>query len=111
MGWRVGTSDDVQPLLHVALVLELRVCGGAGCGEERVEVELVELSLTGDSEQLVRHLVGEQPHLRQRPVRTPGARLVTCVIFFGPLFIGVGPVEDLFLDELARRQRPEGRAG
>ena len=108
---RVGATDDVEPLLNVALVLELCARARAGGGEELVKVELVELALTGDREQLVGHLVGQQAHLRQRPVRVPLAGVLASIFVLRSLLIGVGPVEDLLLDELARRQRPERRAG
>ena len=79
--------------------------------EERVEVELVELPGARDRQQLVRHLVGEQAHLRQRAVGVPFARVLRGELLLGALLVGVGPVEDLLLDELARGQRPERRAG
>ena len=41
----VGAADDVQPLLHVCLVYELRRDAGASCLEERVQIELIELAL------------------------------------------------------------------
>ena len=59
LGWRVGATDDVEPLLDFVLVLELGPVTRACRGEELVEVELVELALAGDREQLVGHLVGE----------------------------------------------------
>jgi hypothetical protein len=78
--------------------------------EKGVEVELVELAAAGDRQQFVRHLIGQQPHLRQRAVGVP---LPGCWrrSLLGTLLVGVGPVEDLLLDELARRQRLERRAG
>ena len=107
---RVLAPDDVQPLLHVALVLELRR-SRAGRGEELVEVELVELPGARDRQQLVRHLVGQQPHLRQRAVGVPLAGVLRGELFLGALLVGVRPVEDLLFDELARGQRLERRAG
>ena len=44
LGGRVGATDDVEPLLHIVLVLELSARPGACSGEELVEVELIELS-------------------------------------------------------------------
>ena len=108
---RVPAADDVQPLLHVALVLELRVVARARRLEERVEVELVELAGAGDRQQLIRHLVGQQAHLRQRAVGIPLAGVLRGELFLGALFVGVRPVEDLLFDELARGQRLERRAG
>ena len=79
--------------------------------EELVEVELVELPGARDRQQLVRHLVGEQAHLRQRAVGVPLAGVLGGELFLGALLVGVGPVEDLLFDELARGQRLERRAG
>ena len=108
---RVLAPDDVQPLLHVALVLELRLAARARCREERVEIELVELPGARDRHQFVRHLVGQQPHLRQRAVGIPLAGVLRRELLLGALLVGVGPVENLLLDELARGQRLERRAG
>ena len=110
LGGQVRAADDVEPLLHIVLVLELGARAPAGRLEELVEVELVELALVGDRDQLVGHLVGEQPHLGQRRVRVPLARVLVGELLLGALLVGVGPVEDLLLDELARRERLERRA-
>jgi hypothetical protein len=104
----VLASDNVQPLLYVALVLELRALSRARSRKELVEVELVELPGARDRQQFVRHLVGKQTHLRQRTIRVPLAGVLGGELFLGALFVGVGPVEDLFFDELARRQRLNG---
>jgi hypothetical protein len=53
---RVLAAEDVQPLLDVPLVLELRASPRSRCLEEGVEVELVELPGARDRQQLVRHL-------------------------------------------------------
>jgi hypothetical protein len=45
---RVGAANDIQPLLHIVLVLERRKHTGAAGGEELVEIELVKLAATGD---------------------------------------------------------------
>ena len=79
--------------------------------EERVEIKLVELSGARDRQQLVRHLVGQQAHLRQRAVGVPLARVLRRELLLGALLVGVRPVEDLLLDELAGGQRLERRAG
>src|SRR5262245_42266166 len=55
----VRATDDVNPLLDLVLVPERCTVTRARRGKELVEVELIELALTGDGEQLVRHLVGE----------------------------------------------------
>ena len=107
----VRPSDDVQPLLDVISVLELRARGCARSREELVEVKLVEFPGTSDRQQLVRHLVGKQTHLRKRSIRAPAAGVLRSVIVLGALLIGIGPVEDLLLDELARRKRAERSAG
>ncbi len=44
LGRRVRTPDDVEPLLDIVLVLELRARTCAGGSEELVQVELVELA-------------------------------------------------------------------
>ena len=41
---RVTAPDDVQPFLHIVLVLERRSIAGAAGGEKGVEIELVELT-------------------------------------------------------------------
>jgi hypothetical protein len=107
---QVSAADEVEPLLNVGLVRELGVLADALCLEELVEVELVELALIRNGDQLVRHLVGEQAHLRERPVRVPGVRMRDGVLGLGALLVGVGPVEDLLLDELTGCQRLERRA-
>jgi len=60
---RIPAANDVQPLLHVALVFELGQHARARGLEEGVEVELIKLSGARDGHQFFRHLVGEQPHL------------------------------------------------
>ena len=107
----MGTADDVEPLLDIVLVLELGRGAGAGGFEEGVQVELVELALVGDRDQLVGHLVRKETHLGERPVGVPVVRVGVGELGLGSLFVGVGPVEDLLLDELARRQGFEGGAG
>jgi len=48
----VRAPDDLQPPLHVALMLELRVLSVTRRGEELVEIELIELTGPRDREQL-----------------------------------------------------------
>ncbi len=108
---RIPAADDVQPLLHVALVFELRQHTRARGLEKGVQIKLVKLPGAGDGHQLVRHLIGEQPHLRQRAIGIPLAGILGGELFFGALLVGVGPVENLFFDELAGGQRLERRAG
>ena len=67
-----------------------------------VEVELIKLPGPCYRYQFVGHLIGEQPHLRQRTVGIPLAGVPLGEIFFGALLVGVGPVENLLLDELSR---------
>lgn len=47
----------------------------------------------------------------QRTVRIPFAGILCGEFFLGALFVRVGPIEDLFLDELTGGQRLERRAG
>ena len=68
---QVLASDNIQPFLYVALVLELRAFARAGGRKEFVEIELVELAGARDRQEFVRHLVGEKTHLRQRAIRVP----------------------------------------
>ena len=93
------------------LCLNCALLARAGCREELVEIELVELPGARDRQQLVRHLIGQQAHLRQRAVGVPLAGVLRGELLLGALLVGVRPVEDLFLDELARGQRLERRAG
>ena len=97
---RVLAPDDVQPLLHVALVLELRAFARAGRSKELVEIELVELPGARNRQQLIRHLVRQQPHLRQRSVGVPLAGVLDGELLLATLFVGVRPVEDLLFNEL-----------
>jgi hypothetical protein len=108
----IRTPDDVQPLLHIVLCLNCAPAALPGSLEEGVEIELVKLPAARDRQQFIRHLIGEQPHLRHRAVGVPFAGvLLTANSSFGTLLVGVGPVENLLLDELARGQRLERRAG
>ena len=101
-----GAAYEVEPLLDVLLVLEVRV-GALSLGrEEEVEVELVELTLSGDAGDVIGDLVGHEHHAGQRLVG------VVCPdpVDLAALLVGVGPVEDLLLDELAGVERAERRA-
>ena len=71
----------------------------------------VEIAGAGDGHQFVRHLVGEQAHLRQRAVRVPLAGVLGRERLLGTLLVGIGPIEDLLFNELAGGQRLERRAG
>ena len=92
-------------------MLELRAVSRARSRKELVEVELVEFPGARDRQQFVRHLVGKQTHLRQRTIRVPLAGVLDGEVFLGALFVGIGPVEDLFFNKLARRQRSERCSG
>jgi hypothetical protein len=102
---RVLTANNVQPFLYIALVRELGSLSLTRRGKELVQVELVELPGAGDGQQLFRHLVGKQTHLRQRTVRVPLAGVLSGKLFLGTLFVGVSPVEYLLFDELAGGER------
>src|SRR5689334_14143250 len=79
--------------------------------KEGVQVEFVELPGAGYRHQLVWHLIREQTQLRQRAVGVPLGGVPGSKFFLGALFIRVSPIEDLFLNELASGQCPEGGAG
>lgn len=102
------TANDVQPLLHIALVLELSLRSSTRCLKERVEIELIKLTPTRNRQQLVWHLIGQQAHLRESAVGVTFIGVLDGKSFFGSLLVGVRPVEDLFLNELAGGQRFEG---
>ena len=108
---RVRASNDVEPLLYIALVPELRLGTHALRREKLVEVELIELAAAGDGKQLFGHLVGEQAHVGQCPVGIALLGVLLRELTLGPLLIGVGPVEDLLLDELTCCQSSERSAG
>ena len=106
----VGAPDEVQPLLHVVLELELRLVALALGLEEHVEVEGVELAAARDAANLLRHLVGHHDHARQGLVGVGGAGVLARPSLLGTLLVGVGPVVYLLLNELARVERAERRA-
>ena len=108
---RIATTDDVQPLLHIALVFEFRQHPSPRRLEKRIEIKLVELSAARDGQQFLRHLIGEQAHLRQCAIGIALAGLFGGEGLFSPLLVGVGPVENLLLDEFPRGKSPERRAG
>ena len=106
----VGAPDEVEPLLHRVLEHELRFIAFTFCLEEGVEVEAVVLAAESHLANLVGHLVGEHDHARKRLVGVRLPRVIVWPRLLGLLLVGVGPVEDLLLDELAGVERPEGRA-
>ena len=106
---QVATTDEVEPLLHLVLILEPCTVALALGSKEHIEVKLIELALLGHLLYLIGHAVGEHHHAWQREVR------VTASFPFGlgTLLVRVGPVEYLLLDELTivdgaeRRSREE----
>ena len=106
---RIRTTDDVEPLLHFVLVLELCVFACARCGKELVQVELVKLATTSDGQKLFGHLIGQQPHFGQCTVRIPCTRMLLRKLLLRTLLIGIRPIEDLLFDELAAVESPEWR--
>src|SRR6185437_13760629 len=111
MLWCVLAANDVEPLLHIAFVLETCLLVVAGGLKEGVEVELVELAAACNGDQLVRHLVGEQTQLRQWAIGIALAGVACNELFLCTLLVSVRPVENLLLDKLARGERLEWRAG
>ena len=83
------------------------VCPATAGRKKRVEVEFVELAGARHGHQLVGHLVGQQAHLRQGAVRVPRPGMRGGEFSFGTLLVGVGPIKNLLLDELACGQRFE----
>src|SRR3546814_12513972 len=59
---------------------------------------------------LFRSLIGQQSHLRQRAIGIALVRMLGGEVGLGALLVGVGPVENLLLDELAGSERLERRA-
>ena len=108
-GRHVLAAHEVEPHLDVVLELELGVLALPLCGEEHVEVELVRLGVQRDALDLLRHLVGEHDHARERCVRviTVGGVPVS----LGLLLVRVSPVEDLLLDKLAAVECAERGSG
>ena len=104
-------ADQIEPLLHVVLVFELRFGALADSGEEHVEIELVELSRAGHAGDGVGHLVGHEDHAGEGRIGVGLEWVRARPLLLGLLLVGVRPVEDLVLDELAAGQRAEGRAG
>lgn len=92
-------------------MLECRCIACAGRGEKGVQVKFVKLSGTGDGQQLVGHLIGQQPHLREGTVGIALVGMLGRERSFGALLVGIGPVEYLFFDELAGGERLERCAG
>ena len=107
-GRHVLAAHEVQPHLNIAFELKLRSIAFAFSGEEDVKVELVGIGVERNALNVLRHLVGEHDHARERRIGVgalgglPGG--------FRGLFVRVGPVEDLLLDELARVEGAERRA-
>ena len=104
------TADEVKPLPHVRLVDKAGSVALPSGFKEGVEVELVELTLRSHREDVVGHLVGQQSHFRERPIGVAFTRVLELPASLGFLLVGVGPVENLLLNELTRRQSLEGCA-
>ena len=105
----VLAAHEVEPHLNMVLELELGVLALPLRREEHVEIELVRLGVQRDALDLLRHLVGEHDHARERCVRV----VSVCGVPFGLglLLVGVRPVEDLLLDELTAVECAERGSG
>ena len=99
------SADKVKPLLNLVFIYKSCILALALCGEEYIEVKLVELSLHSYTPNFLGYLVGHENHSRQCKIRIPR----TFPFGFGALFIGICPVEYLFLDELTAVYRAERR--
>ena len=106
-GFQIGTPNQVQPLLHIILVDKTAVPAFAIGGKEHVQVKFIVFTLLGDLLDAFRNLVGHHDHPGQSSVGI----VLSLPVFFGTLFIGIGPVVDLLLDELAGVEGTEGGAG
>ena len=95
---KVSWAGENQFLRRIEL--ELRAFARAGRSKELVEIELVELPGARNRQQLIRHLVRQQPYLRQRSVGVPLAGVLDGELLLATLFVGVRPVEDLLFNEL-----------
>ena len=107
----IRAANDVQPLLHIVLVGEAGGFASALGGEKFIEIELIEFTTACDGEEFIRHLVSEEPHLWQGAVGVPLAGIFSGEFLLGSLLVGVGPVEDLLLDEFTGGESFERRAG
>ena len=97
----ICATNDIQPFLHIILVLKLCTLARARGLEKGVQVELIKLSGTRNRHKFVGHLVGEQPHLWHCAVRIPRTTFSLCKLLLSTLLIGVGPIKDLLFDEFA----------
>ena len=107
-GRQKGAADQIQPLLHLVLILEPRLAADTLGREKDIQVELIEFALHGDLPYRVRQLVGHEHHARKRDVWVVP---LPFPLLLGPLFIRICPVVDLLLDELAGGDGPKRRAG
>ena len=106
-----GLMDLATVSLHIAslwprpvTVIEADPDGGRLAARHDWDVRpgLVELAAARNSQQFVRHLVGQQLHFRQRGIWVSLRRTFSSKCSLGTLFVSVGPVENLLFDELAR---------
>ena len=105
--FEIRAADEIEPFLHIILVDEPGVFALPLRFEEYVQIKLVELALLGDLADAVGNFVGHHDHAGERSIGI----LFADPVFLGALFVGVGPVIDLLLDEFAGIERAERRAG
>ena len=96
-GGKICTSHQIKPLLDLVFIYKMCFRTLAFCGEKYIEVKHVELSLLCDLADTFGYLIGHKNHSRQRKIGIAQ----TFPLMLGTLFVGVCPVIDLILDELA----------
>ena len=103
----VSPAYQVQPLLHLVLVVEASFRSRAFGGKEHIEVELVELPSLGHGTYGIGQLVGHHHQAGQRAVG-----IVLALSPFGllALLVAVSPVVNLLLNELSAADGAERSA-
>lgn len=107
-GLQIGATNQIQPFLHIILIFEMCVFAGPLGGEKYVQVKFIKFALFRNALDTLRNFVCEHDHPRQSGIWIFAGSFP---FGLGPLLIGIGPVIDLLLNELAGIQRTERRAG
>ena len=115
---QIRTTDQIQPLLNVVLILEMSIFTRSFSQEENVQIELVKLSPLCNPLYRFRNLIGQHDHTRKRSIGIDIPSLCLIIrevrqmrpFFFATLLVRISPVINLFLNELTGVQRTERRA-